>query len=916
MANTTPPTKVTYNLDGSTREYLIPYEYLSRKFIQVTLVGLTERRLMTLNVDYRFVSPRTIRMTRAWRLGDGYMFIELNRYTSATERLVDFNDGSILRAYDLNISQVQAIHIAEEGRNVANTAMVLNGLNWDALNRRTINLAPPINDTDAANKGWTESRLAQLISQISGSSNIAGNVVMSGFDSKPHTVQEIASDIGSTLLGHQNSREGSVPRSIASVLNERKSVLDFGAVDDPFVDSTEAFLKCPKGTYVPEGKFLVDSLKVDLQSFKGPGTIYTLGGYTMRLDNDPARTFYAQRVTTEPRFGFDGRPAKPNTQIFPTAQFASQGLALDRDPATGEEFYFLSQDISGPTWGEHEHLRIVKCAYAEDGKEREVIEFTNLIRCSHAHLSTFRENGQLYIYQSTQAPIGSGSNTTTAAGKGWSKLPWKGTATSENDIVNYNVWGAPGSGHRYEHYGKGCTQISQDGRYMVIIGINYSGGAGGRSLFVYDRREVESAANPLDCEPVFASHALRSMDNDSLISYQGETCDGKYVYICWGSGDLFSRRGVSVYNLDGSKVKDIVTDGPAGRYTADQIRNGHPQLGWFLSCEPEGIVLRGNEIHVTYVDYWRATSQVVSYLGQSFVNTGSTNTGRVPTTSQTFWRPTDVPATDGEWDSEKTYKATQITRRSKVICALVPRSGDPREFPAVSTYFYPYSVAVHASNMAEQIDYSVPQGQSLRFASHSAYNDTYRTIMQYGYGYTLDIRDSRDGSDNNLRGFVRTVATDADNRYVQIGAGDGTAANSAMIQIFSGDSGINAGSIRINAAVDSPDADVRTSVNGVTKVAVNAKEIVAYQTIRPIKDYPTEPNDPVDMGTIQRRFDTMRAKNFAVDTSTCIITGGTGSPEGVVATGPGSLFLSRGGSSNQPLWVKVSGLGNTGWRAL
>ena len=909
-------TKITYALDGATREFQIPYEYLSRKFIQVTLKGPSSDQLLTLNVDYRFVRPGVVLLNRAWGLADGFMFVELNRYTSATERLVDFNDGSILRAYDLNISQVQAIHIAEEGRNIAETSLILNGLNWDALNRRIINLADPIDDKDAANKGWTENRLAALISQISGSSNIAGNVVMSGFDGKPHTVQEIASAIGSTLLGHKNSREGSVERSIASVLNERKSVLDFGAVDDAFVDSTEAFLKCPKGTYVPEGKFLVDSLKVDLQSFNGPGTIYTLGGYTMRLDNDPIRTHYVQRVTTEPRFGFDGRPAKPDTQIYPTAQFAPQGLALDRDPVTGEEFYFVSQDISGPTWGEHERLRIVKCVYAEDGKEREVVEFTDLIRCSHAHLSTFRENGQLYIYQSTQAPIGSGSNTTTAAGKGWSKLPWKGTATSENDIVNYNVWGAPGSGHRYEHYGKGCTQISQDGRYMVIIGINYSGAAGGRSLFVYGRLEVESAANPLDCEPVFASHKLRAMDNDTLTSYQGETCDGKYVYICWGSGDVYSRRGVSVYTMDGTKVKDLITDGPAGRYTVDQIRNGHPEFGWFLSCEPEGIVLRGNEIHVTYVDYWRKNSQIVTYLGQNFVNTGSTNVGRVPSTSQTFWRPTDVPATDGEWNRETTYKATQISRRSKVICAMVPRSGDPREFPLVSTFFYPYSVAVFASNMSEQIDFSVPQGQNLRFASHFAYNDTYRTIMQYGYGYTLDIRDSRDGSDNNLRGFVRTVATDADNRYVQIGAGDGTSANSAMIQILSGDSGVNAGSIRINTAVDSPDADVRLSVKGATKVATNATENVTYQTIRPIKDYTDAPEAPVDLGTIQRRFDTMRAKNFAVDTSTCIITGGTGTPEGVVATGPGSIFLSRGGSSNQPIWVKVTGLGNTGWRAL
>lgn len=61
-----------------------------------------------------FVTRTTISLTKAWGPADGYMTIELRRVTSTTDRLVDFTDGSILRAYDLNVAQIQTMHVAEE----------------------------------------------------------------------------------------------------------------------------------------------------------------------------------------------------------------------------------------------------------------------------------------------------------------------------------------------------------------------------------------------------------------------------------------------------------------------------------------------------------------------------------------------------------------------------------------------------------------------------------------------------------------------------------------------------------------------------------------------------------------------------------------------------------------------------------
>ncbi|WWD14257.1 tail fiber protein [Klebsiella phage PoeticCupcake] len=160
---TTIKTVMTYPLDGSTTDFNIPFEYLARKFVRVTLIGV-DRKELILNQDYRFATKTTISTTRALGPADGYNLIEIRRYTSATERLVDFTDGSILRAYDLNISQVQTLHVAEEARDLtADTIGVNNDGDLDARGRRIVNVADAQDVGDAINLGqiqrWNDSAL-------------------------------------------------------------------------------------------------------------------------------------------------------------------------------------------------------------------------------------------------------------------------------------------------------------------------------------------------------------------------------------------------------------------------------------------------------------------------------------------------------------------------------------------------------------------------------------------------------------------------------------------------------------------------------------------------------------------------------------------------------------------------------------
>lgn len=112
-------TLINYPFSGS--DYEITFEFLARKFVVVVLVSSTgERKLLTVGDDYRFIDTTTIRLLA---VGEHWATVEIYRFTSASDRLVDFVNGSILRGRDLNVSQIQSIHIAEEARDAVSAEL-------------------------------------------------------------------------------------------------------------------------------------------------------------------------------------------------------------------------------------------------------------------------------------------------------------------------------------------------------------------------------------------------------------------------------------------------------------------------------------------------------------------------------------------------------------------------------------------------------------------------------------------------------------------------------------------------------------------------------------------------------------------------------------------------------------------------
>jgi hypothetical protein len=145
-------TIIIYTGDGTRTDFTIPFDYLKKSFVTVrlgTVTTLTGGDYGDTGSDYYFLDKTTIRLKVAPASGES---LTIRRHTSATERVVTFKDASILKATDLDTSQMQAFHIAEEGRDAINDAIIGDKEgNWDAKGHRIINVGTPIKDNDAVN---------------------------------------------------------------------------------------------------------------------------------------------------------------------------------------------------------------------------------------------------------------------------------------------------------------------------------------------------------------------------------------------------------------------------------------------------------------------------------------------------------------------------------------------------------------------------------------------------------------------------------------------------------------------------------------------------------------------------------------------------------------------------------------------
>lgn len=152
--------RVEYEVtDGTQLLYTFPFSYLRKKFIKVDVLH-TDNSITTLTygVDY-VVNDLSLTLTNPAKVGEHLI---IYRQTT-TDKIITWNDGSILLASDMNTEDVQMLHLQEEQQDYiqshsintktdSDTKEVL----WDALNHRVVNVSDPKDPQDAVTKHYME----------------------------------------------------------------------------------------------------------------------------------------------------------------------------------------------------------------------------------------------------------------------------------------------------------------------------------------------------------------------------------------------------------------------------------------------------------------------------------------------------------------------------------------------------------------------------------------------------------------------------------------------------------------------------------------------------------------------------------------------------------------------------------------
>ena len=182
-----------YTGDNSTTTFNIPFTYTDTSELSVTVDGVAETGLT-------FPSTSTVTLTSAPASGT---LVQVRRTTSLTARAVDFASGSVLTEEDLDDSNIQVFHAAQEAVDTAGDAITLDATDrWDAGGKVIKNVGSPVADTDAVNKAFI-------------STNLPNITTVAGINTEVTTVAGIASDV--TAVVADQADIGTVATDIANV---------------------------------------------------------------------------------------------------------------------------------------------------------------------------------------------------------------------------------------------------------------------------------------------------------------------------------------------------------------------------------------------------------------------------------------------------------------------------------------------------------------------------------------------------------------------------------------------------------------------------------------------------------------------------------------------------------------------------
>lgn len=200
--------RVTYQ--GGKDSYEFPFSYLRKDFVKAQ-INLSERESNTLAymVDYT-IDGHTLNLTKPV---DADKTITIYRETSSTP-LVEYEDSSILRAYDLNLSQRQNLNILEEQTDIVGKNYSLTLDTKDYMYKNLV-------DTKTA----IDNKMSETLDTVNASVSMMNDTV----NTTKKSVEDSLAEMNTTVANTKKSVEESLATTTTNLndtLNTATSLMD------------------------------------------------------------------------------------------------------------------------------------------------------------------------------------------------------------------------------------------------------------------------------------------------------------------------------------------------------------------------------------------------------------------------------------------------------------------------------------------------------------------------------------------------------------------------------------------------------------------------------------------------------------------------------------------------------------------